>query len=50
MVQRLTALVREVTLLGILFHVQGPHLTITGAKGCRRPSRELSTIFEEPDR
>jgi hypothetical protein len=37
MVQRLTALVREVSSLGVRFHVQGPHLTITGREGLPAP-------------
>jgi DNA polymerase-1 len=45
MVQRLTALVREVTLLGVLFHVQGPHLTITGREGLPAPLARLLDEF-----
>jgi hypothetical protein len=46
MVQRLTALVREVSLLGVQFHVQGPHLTITGAEGLPQPLANLLDAFE----
>jgi hypothetical protein len=46
MVQRLTALVREVSLLGVRFHVQGPHLTITGAEGLPQPLANLLDAFE----
>ena len=46
MVQRLTALVREVSLLGVRFHVQGPHLTITGREGLPQPLANLLDDFE----
>jgi DNA polymerase-1 len=46
MVQRLTALVREVSLLGVQFHVQRPHLTITGAEGLPQPLANLLDAFE----
>jgi DNA polymerase I len=46
MVQRLTALVREVSLLGVRFHVQGPHLTITGRDGLPAPLANLLDAFE----
>jgi DNA polymerase-1 len=47
MVQRLTALVREVSTLGVKFHVQGPHLTITGAEGLPVP---LANRLDEYER
>jgi hypothetical protein len=46
MVQRLAALVREVSLLGVQFHVQGPHLTITGDEGLPEPLANLLGVFE----
>ena len=46
MVQRLTALVREVSLLGVRFHVQGPHLTIKGREGLPQPLANLLDEFE----
>jgi DNA polymerase-1 len=46
MVQRLTVLVREVSLLGVRFHVQGPHLTITGREGLPQPLASLLDAFE----
>jgi hypothetical protein len=44
MVQRLTALVREVSLLGVRFHVQGPHLTITGREGLPALGRTVGRV------
>jgi hypothetical protein len=46
MVQRLAALVREVSLLGVRFHVQGPHLTISGREGLPQPLANLLDAFE----
>jgi len=46
MVQRLAALVREASLLGVRFHVQGPHLTISGREGLPRPLAQLLDTFE----
>jgi DNA polymerase-1 len=45
-VQRVTALVREAALLGVRFHVQGPHLTITGREGLPLPLANLLDAFE----
>jgi DNA polymerase I len=44
-VERLAALVR-VSLLGVRFHVQGPHLTITGRDGLPQPLANLVDEFE----
>jgi hypothetical protein len=46
MVQRLAALVREVSLLGVHFHVQGPHLTVTGREDLPQPLANLLDAFE----
>jgi DNA polymerase I len=46
MVQRLAALIREVSLLGVLFRPQGPHLIITGREGLPQPLANLLDAFE----
>ena len=47
LVQRLMALVREVSLLGGRFHVQGPHLTITGCEGLPQALANLLDAYEQ---
>jgi hypothetical protein len=46
-VQRLAAVVREVSVLGVKFHVQGPHLTITGREDL---PQSLANRLDEFDR